>query len=193
MRHFTNRFLWVAALLAASTASRPLLAQGGPAGGGSACCIVSTQAATAEEAKWLSFMREEEKFARDVYAQLFSKWKLRLFDNISRAEQRHYEAVGVLLTRYAVADPASGLPAGVYSDARLNALYATLMGQGLTSIQEALAVGIAIEKQDVSDLESALKETAGTDIKAVYANLMTGSLSHLESFEHVLEITQALQ
>ena len=193
MRHFTNRFLWVAALLAASTASRPLLAQGGPAGGGSACCIVSTQAATAEEAKWLCFMREEDKFARDVYAQLFSKWKLRLFDNISRAEQRHYEAVGVLLTRYAVADPASGLPAGVYSDARLNALYATLMGQGLTSIQEALAVGIAIEKQDVSDLESALKETAGTDIKAVYANLMTGSLSHLESFEHVLEITQALQ
>ena len=138
-------------------------------------------------------MREEEKLARDVYAELYAKWKLRLFDNIGRGEERHYDAIGVLLARYGVPDPSRNLPAGVYTDAGLNSLYASLIAKGLASVKDALEVGIAIEKQDIADLESAVKETDRTDVKTVYTNLMAGSLSHLESFEHVLEVAVAIQ
>lgn len=199
MNNISYRLFWIAGILIA-VAAFPVFGQGGPAGptgptgpGTGPCCVTATQPVTEMEAKWLGFMREEEKLARDVYAQLYAKWKLRLFGNISRSEERHYEAIGVLLTRYGVADPSANVPAGVYTDAGLSKLYAALIAKGLTSVKDALEVGIAIEKQDIADLESALKDTAKTDIKTVYTNLMTGSLSHLESFEHVLEITSAIQ
>jgi hypothetical protein len=195
MKYSTNRLFWIAVtLFTLAVASTPMLAQGNTAGPGTGvCCVTSTLPTTAAEAKWLGFMREEEKLARDVYAQLYAKWKLRLFDNIGRSEERHYESIGVLLARHAVVDPTKGLPAGVYTDAGLNSLYAALVAKGLTSAKDALEVGIAIEKQDIADLESAVKETDKTDIKTVYTNLMTGSLSHLESFEQVFEILAAAQ
>ncbi|NWF82643.1 MAG: DUF2202 domain-containing protein [Bryobacteraceae bacterium] len=144
-------------------------------------------AATPEEAKWLTFMREEEKLARDVYAALHERWRLRIFDNIARSESRHFAAAGVLLDRYDIADPAKGLPAGVYLDANLASLYQKLLDKGMLSLKDALEVGVMIEKQDIADLEEALKAAEKTDIKTVYANLLAGSLNHLESFENLLE------
>jgi len=190
MTKISNRLIQTAvALLAITAASLPVLAQWGPAGGGNGtCCITATGPANETEAKRLAFMREEEKLARDVYTQLYAKWKLRLFDNISRSEERHYEAIGGLMTRYEVADPSKGLAPGVYADAELTKLYATLMANGLTSVKDALEVGVAIEKQDIADLETGLKETDKTDIKTVYTNLMAGSLNHQDAFEHVLEV-----
>ena len=57
-------------------------------------------------------MREEEKLARDVYRALAAKWNLPVFRNIARAAQQHMNAVGVLLERYGIADPAAGKAAG---------------------------------------------------------------------------------
>ena len=37
----------------------------------------------------LSYMREEEKLARDVYLALYEKWGIRTFLNIAKAEQQH--------------------------------------------------------------------------------------------------------
>jgi len=47
-------------------------------------------ALTLEEQKDLTFMREEEKLAQDVYTFLASKWNLRIFSNIARSEQTHF-------------------------------------------------------------------------------------------------------
>jgi hypothetical protein len=132
-------------------------------------------------------MREEEKLAHDVYQVLYEKWRLRAFDNISRSESRHYSAAGVLLARYSADDPARDLPAGVYLNPELTALYKELVEKGTVSLKDALEVGVLIEKHDIADLESALKVTDKTDLKTVFANLLAGSLNHLESFEHVLE------
>jgi hypothetical protein len=155
---------------------------------GGVCCLVSTAPATAAEIKWLVLMREEEKLAHDVYTQLYAKWKLRLFDNISRSESRHFETIGALLVRYGVTDPAGNTVANVYTDPTLTSLYYTLMEKGMTSVKDALEVGKLIEQQDIADLQKALVDTTKTDIKTVYTNLLSGSLSHLDSFEQVLEI-----
>ena len=81
----------------------------------------------------MTFLSEEEKLARDIYVQLFAKWKLRAFDAISRGEQRHFESIGTLLSHYGVADPAAGTLPGVFSDPALSALYTSLVEKGTCS------------------------------------------------------------
>lgn len=164
---------------------------GGPRGAGDCCVAPSPEAATADEIQSLTYMREEEKLARDVYQQLAAQWNLRLFANIARSEQRHFESVGVLLERYGVKDPAAGALPGVFADPRLAALYTELMAKGGTSLKDALEVGVLIEKTDIADLETALKSTEKTDIKTVLTNLLSGSLNHLEAFEYGLEVLVA--
>lgn len=169
--------------------STPSLAQAGPKGYGPGPGLIApVTPATPEEVKWLTFMREEEKLARDVYQELGERYNLNIFRNISRSEDQHATAVANLLTRYGIKDPAQDNPAGVYSDASLNALYSELMAKGSVSLKDALEVGVLIEKTDIADLESAMKETAKLDIKRVYTNLLNGSFNHLEAFETSVEV-----
>jgi len=159
----------------------PAKAQYGPRnpGTGTVALVPLTEA----EASSLRFMREEEKLARDVYQSLFQKWNLVSFRNISASEQAHFEAVGALLTRYGISDPAANTAPGVYVDATLTALYNDLMAKAMRSAEDALAVGVMIEKQDIADLESAIHGTDKLDVKRVYTNLMNASHNHLEAFE----------
>lgn len=148
---------------------------------------------TAEEAKTVTWMREEEKLARDVYKRLGAKWELTVFARIAESEQRRFEALGRVLERYGVADPAAGKPEGAFSNPDLATLYQQLVTKGEASMKDALEVGVMIEQLDIKDLEEAIAGTTKTDLKTVYTNLMTGSLSHLEAFEGCLEVCVAAQ
>ncbi len=50
-------------------------------------------ALTDDEIQWLTYMREEEKLARDVYLSLYDEWNMRIFSNIAASEQKHTDAV----------------------------------------------------------------------------------------------------
>ncbi|SMO37657.1 ferritin-like domain-containing protein [Propioniciclava tarda] len=140
--------------------------------------------ASAQLAKDLSWMRDEERLARDVYAALAAQYDQALpFASIVTSEQQHFDAVGTLLARYGVADPASGKAAGTYSEPELQALYDKLMAQGKTSLADAYDVGIAIEKADIADLEKVIAETSEADVKRVLGNLLRASEQHLKAFE----------
>lgn len=143
---------------------------------------------TAEEARELAFMREEEKMARDLYTKLAGKWNLRVFERIAESEQRHFDAVGRLLARYNIDDPARDLPEGVFKDASLQSLYNELLAKGMLSVKDALEVGVLVEKADIEDLEEALKTVANAEVKRVFSSLLQGSTSHLDAFEGCLEI-----
>jgi len=179
-------------LLAASVS---VFAQGGnrngaPPRGQCAACLAApaaTQPLTAAETQWLLFLREEEKLARDVYAAFYGTWKLTVFSNISQSEQRHFDAIGALLERYSIADPANS-QAGVFTDGTLQTLYDKLIADGQASVVAALQVGVAVEEHDIADLESALTATNKTDLKQVYTNLLNGSLNHLAAFKSHLEV-----
>jgi hypothetical protein len=180
-----------AALVLAATAfsaTAPAMAQSGPVGAGYGSATTVVQPLTPEELQWMQFMREEEKLARDVYQALFEKWNLVVFQNIAASEGTHFAAIGTLLTRYGATDPAQS-SAGVYTDPTLNTLYNQLLEKGMRSAADALEVGVLIEKQDIADLETALKATAKFDVKRVYNNLMNGSYNHLDVFETVCALT----
>ena len=75
----------------------------------------------------LAFSRDEERMARDLYAVIAAQYDSAIpFSTITTSEQRHYDSIGVLLTRYGIADPAAGKAAGVYANADIQKLYDTL-------------------------------------------------------------------
>lgn len=147
--------------------------------------IGSVQAATTltpTEKYWLTYMREEEKLARDVYLVLYDKWQLTVFDNISKSEQTHMDAIKTLLDRYGLPDPVKDNSVGAFTNEDLRELYLKLISQGSSSEVEALQVGVFIEETDIDDLKEGIASTKRKDIKTVYSNLLQGSLNHLKAF-----------
>ncbi len=146
-----------------------------------------TVSLTPAEEDWLTYMREEEKVARDVYLFLYEKWQSRVFKNIAASEQTHMDAVKTLLDRYGIADPAAGKEVGEFTNPNLQALYDELIDAGSVSLVDALEVGVLIEETDISDLKEGIASTERKDIITVYGKLLLGSLNHLESFESKLD------
>lgn len=142
---------------------------------------------TEDEKAGLIQMREEEKLARDVYIKMYALYGKRIFSNIIESEQRHMDAVKVLLDRYALIDPASGNDVGVFTDPQIQNLYNELCAKGALSLVDALEVGVIIEELDIADLEKLLLETTKRDITRVYENLLAGSYNHLAAFESMLD------
>jgi hypothetical protein len=145
---------------------------------------------TDEEISWLTFMREEEKLARDVYLELFDIWDLPIFSNIATSEQRHTDSVEKLLDKYAIDDPVVDEDIrGGFTDPDLDTMYSELLAKGSISLVDALEVGVMIEETDIADIEEALLATddAHQDIERVYTNLLEGSYNHLAAFNSQLD------
>jgi len=163
------------------------LGNGGSYGNAGVSASSSTVTAlTDEEIQWLTYMREEEKLARDVYLSLYDEWNMRIFSNIAASEQKHTDAVKTLLVRYGIPDPAAGKAQGEFTNPDLQDLYDQLIQQGSVSKVEALRVGVFIEETDIDHLNAAIATTTHNDIKTVYSNLLKGSLNHLDAFESQL-------
>jgi hypothetical protein len=141
-----------------------------------------TSGLTAAETYWLTYMREVEKLARDVYIVQYDSWGSWVFSNISVSEQRHMDAIKNLLDRYGVPDPVGGNGLGVFTNPDIQSLYDDLIFQGSLSLVNALEVGVIIEETDIDDLYAALKSTKRRDIKKVYNNLLQASFNHLDAF-----------
>lgn len=156
-----------------------------------ASCVVANlpyEELSADEELGLIRMREEEKLARDVYAALYEIWGKPVFRNISFSEQRHMNAVKILIDKYELIDPVTDPTAGVFNDPEFAGLYTSFVEQGSTSLIDALTVGATIEDLDIYDLKELLGETDNQDITAVYENLLRGSRNHLRAFTYLLSL-----
>lgn len=132
-------------------------------------------------------LRQDEKFARDVYTTLGEKWSLKIFGNIARAEQRHMDLVGLLITRYELEDPIADDTPGVFTDPALVTLYADLVARGQESLEGALRVGATFEDFDLADVEKMIAASDNADVLLVANNLAKGSRNHLRAFTKVLD------
>jgi hypothetical protein len=143
---------------------------------------LSKEVLSQDELNSLTFMREEEKLAKDVYITLYNKWKVNIFKNISASEQTHMDAVLSLLNKYALPDPVGSNAVGVFKDSILQNLYNQLVAKGSTSILDAYKVGATIEDVDIFDLKNALAKNDNQDIRLVFDMLTKGSRNHMRSF-----------
>jgi hypothetical protein len=144
-----------------------------------------TEELTASDIEALIFMREEEKLAHDVYLALYNQWGATIFQNISRSEQTHTEAVKSLLAAYQIDDPASE-QLGKFTNADLQTLYDELVERGSLSLTAALRVGAAIEEIDILDLQQRLAQTENSSVIRLFNNLLQGSNHHLNAFTTIL-------
>ena len=135
----------------------------------------------------LVYMREEEKLARDVYITLYQTWNQKVFNNISKAEQRHTNAIKMLLNKYDLEDPMEVDDFGVFKNEDLQNLYNSLIETGKKSLVDALKVGASIEEIDIIDLIRYQEQIDNQDIILVYDNLTRGSRNHLRAFVKNLE------
>lgn len=142
---------------------------------------------SAEENTDLTFMREEEKLARDTYLTLYALWDLTVLSNISSSEQIHMDALLKLLKKYKLPDPAANTEIGEFTNTDLQTLYNTLIAKGELSSLDALKVGGIIEEKDMRDIKAAIVRSQKDDIDATYENLLCGSRNHLRSFAKNIE------
>lgn len=145
--------------------------------------VVAVAAVDESLAQHLAFNREEERMARDLY-QLFAQTypDARTFEMIGRSEQRHYDAIGRLITAHGVADPSVGKEAGSYADPALQALYDGWKAQGLTSLDAAYRAAVELERRDIADLDAAIAAVTQQDVKTVLSRLRAASTGHEAAF-----------
>jgi len=135
----------------------------------------------------LTYMREEEKLARDVYLTMFDTWGLSIFENIASSEQSHTDAVAKMLDKYKLPDPVVDDRIGIFMNQELAHLYETLLARGYQSSLESVFVGALIEEVDMTDLKRAIEEANNEDIRELYESLLRGSRNHLRSFVDKIE------
>ena len=139
---------------------------------------------TTNESNGLTYMREEEKLARDVYDSMYAKWDVNPFGNIRQSERVHMDRMKTLMTRYEVKDPvdATGDKPGVFKTAVLQKVYNQLVKSGTASLTDALKAGAKIEELDIADLDERIAQTKKEDILTAYKFLRMGSENHLRAF-----------
>lgn len=161
----------------------PAWAYGGRGNGGS-----TTPVLTEKEAEHLTFLREEEKLARDVYIALANQYGSSIFVNISASEQKHMDSVKGLIDKYGLIDPVVDDTPGVFTNTVIAGIYSDLMDKGVLSLQDALEVGMDIEILDIEDIKDVmLPDVLQADVVRVLQNLLAGSYNHLDAFTGALE------
>ncbi|MCB0697030.1 MAG: DUF2202 domain-containing protein [Chitinophagaceae bacterium] len=138
---------------------------------------------TAFEQQSITFTREEEKMARDVYTTLVAKWtNMAFLNNIIASEQKHMDAVKTLLDKFNMSDPVANNGVGVFTNPDIQKLYNDLVAKGNQSELDAIIVGLTIEDMDIYDIEKALFQVQNADIATVYNNLAGASKNHMREF-----------
>lgn len=150
--------------------------------GGAAIATADAGTLESEESTSLTFSREEEKLARDLYTAFGEKYDSVVWDRIAASEQRHFDAVGRLLDQFDVADPSEDNKAGVYDNGDVQALYDRWLAQGEKSEADAFKAAIELEERDIADLRAQLDAVDDEAIEQVYQSLLRGSERHLAAF-----------
>jgi hypothetical protein len=164
------------------------------------------------EASHLTFMREEEKLARDVYftfAQMYPEQSV-FAEIATKSEQTHTDTMRDKLEQFGLPDPnptANDLPAsiGLFSGTEWGwyfmQKFAELTAKGSNSELDALYVGALIEELDMQDIAVCPKvmvaagypEPCGlhyTDeavLQRSYRSLIDGSENHLRAYVGQIE------
>ncbi len=164
------------------------------------------------EASHLTFMREEEKLARDVYLTLAALYPdQEVFSRIAtRAEQTHTDTMRDKLDQFNLPDPnpaTNELPSslGVFTGDEWGwyfmEKFALLTAKGEISELDALYVGAFIEELDMHDIAvcpqvmidrgfaspCGLEYTDETALQTAYSALISGSESHLRAYVGQIE------
>lgn len=139
-----------------------------------------------QEVADILFMREEEQMAYDLYSRWAEMYPMPVFSNIRDAEAVHIYSVQLLMDRYDIPSDQIGNASAGYNNPVIQSWYDAFSSQGDTSQTDALEAGLAIEQEDIADLDAAISHTSRPDVLQVWNNLREGSVNHESAFLHAL-------
>lgn len=173
---------------------------------------IASQSLDNIEESHLTFMREEEKLARDVYLTLAELYPNQpVFNQIATtSEQTHTDTMRDKLLQFNLPDPnpdTNNLPAsvGIFTGAEwgwyFTKKFNDLTKKARTSELSALYVGALIEELDMQDIAvcpqvmidrgftspCGLEYTNTNALRNAYSSLISGSQSHLRSYVGQIE------
>ena len=125
---------------------------------------------------------DEERLAYQLYTALGEIHpELRQFQNIPRAEARHFQALkNYFVQNYPEIEQLE--LEGDFIHPATQALYDRLYAEGKTSPAAAHNAGVQVEELDIKDLDAALAITEDETLQAIYKRLRAGSEKHLAAF-----------
>lgn len=120
----------------------------------------------------LQYAIQDEYLALSEYEYLINELGAdRPFTNIMKAEQSHIEAIELLYNTYGIAIPVVDPTSLLYLPA---------------TIEEALAIGVQAEIDNIAMYEAFLQHDLPEDVRITFENLQKASESHLSAFENNL-------
>lgn len=139
----------------------------------------STAPLNADEIEFLYAVREDEKVSRDLYNAFFKKFRLKAFENISKAEGNHISAVERLMDYYEIDYPELG-EYGIFADPARQQLYDSLLLKGETAL-EAFKVMAQVEEYNIVSYLEVLEDVENDNIRIIIENLEKASENHFKA------------
>ena len=125
-------------------------------------------------------MREKGMTEEAIAAAFFVDAK------VVRQRLRLVSVSPALLDLYGIKNPTLNDKVGVFDDPKLQNLYDDLIEKGMLSLQDALEVGVLVEKTDIADLKEILAGNEPAEVDRVLTQLLKASYNHLAAFERQL-------
>ena len=148
----------------------------------------------------LTYMKDEERLASDLYLNLYNYYKnysdleIKQLNNIAtNTENDQISIIKSLVKRYDLnsSEPQDvNISRGVYENQVIQDLYDKFYAIGQNSQEEALKVGCMVEVTDINDLDkyiSLAKESNATDIETAFKALRDGSYHNYWTFDQTLK------
>lgn len=130
----------------------------------------------------LNYTLQEEKAAYDFYTQMFSKYNLKVFENIMKAENTHQEHVLTVMNKLNIDNEGYSQTTGEFSINEIQDLYDEMLKTGGYSVTDALLASARYEEKDISDLKKFYSEAQNETIRSLYECLENASHNHLRAF-----------
>lgn len=143
--------------------------------------LTVTDSLSADEIEFQFALREDEKMARDLYTVFAAKYSTApQIDRIAAAENSHIACVEAVLDYYEISYPAMTAAAGLFEDAKRQAIYNELADKSGTLL-EVYATMAAVEEESVSAYKSVQSEITNENIALVITNMIKASSNHLKA------------
>jgi len=177
-------FIALGILMAGIVLAHGMMGQGaGPMMGsqalGAQILVMPKQPLDQDEEQVLMKIFEQEKLARDLYKELYDRWKVRVFLNLAISKQYHFDMVKTLLEKYDVEYPADDTP-GTFTDQELQKLHSEWLEKGKESLENALEVGAEAEEMNIYHVKEYLSQIDNDDLRIMLVNLSYASARHLK-------------
>jgi hypothetical protein len=127
-------------------------------------------------------VREHQRLAHDLYDQFARIHVEQAFRLARDARRQNIDSLGRLLRNRDSFAPAAILPRGEFDDPGLAAEYKRLLAIGSESEAAAFRVGALLEERDAAMVRGYGRETAASDVTALYSRLERTNRAHLSTF-----------